>query len=178
MNSKNVHYSFHILGHFMHIYSDKKFMHRLFTVLFLVKKRVENVMQHTSQDISFCNTHHCQILQGTIWSSYGYLVVSCTIGVENSNLGTDMFSVRNVMDPVDHEDMLQVSLSGAAQILMWCVITLAVITQLHLWHLYLQVTVCGWPAFTRAIGVTFSVSQRCHFNCCNISILMMPTRIT
>ena len=38
----------------------------LFTVLFLVKKQVKNVMQHISQDISFCSTPHCQILQGTI----------------------------------------------------------------------------------------------------------------
>jgi len=66
MNSRNEHYSFHILDHFMYMYSEKKFMHRLFTVLFLVKKQVKNVMQHTSQDISFCSMHHCQILQGTI----------------------------------------------------------------------------------------------------------------
>lgn len=66
MNLRNVRYSFHILDHFMYVYSDNKFMHKHFTVLFLVKKQVENVMQHTSQDISFCNMHHCQILQGTM----------------------------------------------------------------------------------------------------------------
>jgi len=67
MNSRNMHYSFHILDHFMYLYSEKKFMHRLFTVLFLVKKKkVKNVMHRASQDVSFCNTHHCKILQGTI----------------------------------------------------------------------------------------------------------------
>ena len=91
-------------------------------------------------DDSFCNTHHCQFLQGTIWSNNGHLVVICTVGVEDSHLGTDMFSMRCGMNPVDHEDMLQVPLFGADLILMWCVITLAVITQLHLWHLYLRVT--------------------------------------
>jgi hypothetical protein len=140
MNSRNVRYSFHILDHCMCMYSDKKFMHRLFTVLFLVKKQVENVIRHTSQDISFCNMHHCQILQGIIWSNYGHLAVTCTIGVEDTHLGTDMFSLRSVMNPVDHEDLLQVPLFGATLILMWCVITLAVIIQLHLWHLYLQVS--------------------------------------
>jgi hypothetical protein len=118
MNLRNVRYSFHILDHFMYVYSYKKFMHKHFTVLFLVKKQVENVMQHTSQDISFCNTHHCQILHGTIWSNCGHLVVRCTVGVEDSHLGTDMFSVRSVMDPVDHEDVLQVPLFGAALILI------------------------------------------------------------
>jgi len=36
MNPRNMHYSFHILDHVMYLYSEKKFMHRLFTVLFLV----------------------------------------------------------------------------------------------------------------------------------------------
>ena len=145
----------------------------------LLKKKVKNVMHRASQDVSFCNTHHCKILQGTIWSNYGNLVVTCTVGVEDSHLGTDMFAMRSDMDAVDHEDLLQVPLFGAALILMWCVITLAVIIQLHLWHFYLRVTAlsCGLPAFTRAIGVALPVSQRCPCSCCNIRILMLPTRI-
>jgi len=43
--------------------------------------------------------------------------VTCTIGVEDSHLGTDI-SVRSVTDPDDREDMLQVPLFGAALILV------------------------------------------------------------
>ena len=57
MNSRYMHYSFHILDYFMYMYSNKKFMHKLFTVLVLVKKQVKNVMQHTSQDITYLLTY-------------------------------------------------------------------------------------------------------------------------
>jgi len=117
---------------------------------FLLKKQVKNVMQHTFQDISFCNMHHCQNLQGTIWSNCGHLAVTCTIGVEDSHLGTDMFSVRSVMDP-------NWSWRHASSTLVWgspnshvmcdhlgCHNTAAFVAPLFAGHCAL----CGWLAFT------------------------------
>jgi len=139
-------------------------------VIFLSNSKSKMLYNTQTQTFNFWDTCDSQMAQGVKWSNNGYLIVTHTIGIEDSHLETGVHSASSSMDPTDHLEIFQGPLVGIVSVLVQCCITLStsLIPQLPFWHLH-------WLVFgesvddlySQMLGVTLHISWRCYCICQN-----------